>query len=376
MKVSSAQPTRAAASILGLLLVVLCVGCRNDASQRDAYIRELRLHEDRIYELQSNMSEYQQLLRCQRMENAKLREQLDEDGESLEAARLEEEADDIEQSLLDRPTSDDDDIGLPDVQLGEPDLPEVDLGEPEVLPGPDDDLSMRAGEGETQLASATVFAPPARPSEPAESCAIYAEQMPIEPSAAAGENGIGLMAIVEPLTATGGNGYFTGEVSLMLIDPVEGEDNWQLARWDYSPEEVESAWRDVSRRVLDLPLAVPTSAPRGRPLELWVRLIPTEGDRKILCSTSISLAEEVALLGVPVSGGESSTDPAARITTGWQAADDLTSPVAKKPQGPSTTWQAATRLPPPAVVRAEATDGEGSRESNVARRAPGWSPFR
>lgn len=375
MNLLIAQPARAAASILMLLAVVASSGCRNDASQRDAYIRELRLHEDRIYELQGNMSEYQQLLRCQRMENAKLREKL-ESGEKLEAELLEDEAEAAEESLLDRPRTYDDQPDLPDVDFGEPELPDVDLGTPEELPEVGDDLSMRTGEGETQLASATVFAPPPRPSEPAESCAIYAEQMPIEPSKAEAENSIGLMAIVEPLTSTGGNGYFAGEVSLMLIDPVAGEENWELARWDYSPEEVEAAWRDVSRRVMDLPLAVPSSVPRGRHLELWVRLIPTEGDRKILCSTTITLADKIALLGVPVSGGESSTDPTALVTSGWQAADDLSSPVTKKPQSNPNTWQTATRVPPPAVARAEAGDGQGSRASEVARRAPGWSPFR
>ncbi|WP_425395267.1 hypothetical protein [Aeoliella sp.] len=367
MKVSFAQFARPAASILVMLLLVLSAGCRNDASQRDAYIRELRLHEDRIYELQSNMSEYQQLLRCQRMENAQLREKL-ESGETLEAELLEDDVEDVERSLLDGPPDAEE---LPNVDFGVPDA-----GEPEGPPEASGDLSMRAGEGQTQLASATVFAPPPRPSTPAESCAIYAEQMPIEPSATSGENGIGLMAIVEPLTGTGANGYFAGEVSLMLIDPVAGEENWELARWDYTPEEVEAAWRDVSRRVLDLPLAVPSSAPRGRHLELWVRLIPTEGDRKILCSTTITLAEEIAMLGVPVSGGESSTDPTALVTSGWQAADDLSTPAAQPKKKSPSTWQAATRLPPPAIARAEAKDGRGSGTSDVARRAPGWSPFR
>lgn len=355
---------------------VSLVGCRNNASQRDAYIRDLRMHEDQIYELQDYMTEYQFLLREQRKENARLRKQLAE--QSSDDTVIEVEVD--EESLLDIPTDREEngDTILPNIDLGEP-VPSEEL---EQIPA--GDAGRRRGGSRTQLTSATatasdngaqsaVFEPPPRPTELATSCAMYAEQMPLEPNTEEGP-AIGLMAIVEPLTTDGSAGYFTGELSLMLVDPLAPDDEWEISRWDYTPEEVELAWRDHARRVLDLPLAVPSSAPLGRPLELWVRLISSEGDRKILCSTAVTLADPVGMVGVPVSGGASSTDPAITASSGWTAAEGFYGKPTKQPADEPATWQAATTLPPPAIARAEAE--EGQPRQRVAERAPEWSPFR
>lgn len=364
---------------LAVLAMLAGTGCRNDGSQRDAYIRELRLHEDQIYELQDCVNEYQAIVRQQRLENAHLREQIEGDGPPA-AERLDKPAAPGERSLLDRPAppAGGDDADLPEIELGEPDLPEIDLGEPV----PSDELGglgqgSRRDHSQTQLASATVYTPPARPTEPAASCALYAEQMPLEPTADGTDDSLGLMAIVEPMTAEGSAGDFTGEVSLMLVDPLASDDEWEIARWDYSPEEVEASWRDTSRRVLDLPVAVPAVAPRGRPLELWVRLLPQDeegqvGERKILCSTGVTLAEQVGLIGVPVSGGSSSTDPTAVVTSGWTAADQFGLSGKQPVESKAATWQTATTQPPAAIARATAT-GEATR---APRRPPAWSPFR
>lgn len=389
MKVSSAQPARWSASTLATRLCLVAMaasmlGCRNNASQRDAYIRDLRMQEDQIYELQDYMTEYQELLRQQRKENHRLRQRLEK--QSTGADGDDAQQDDDERSLLDRAvpidSSNSGDTQLPEIDLGEPDLPEIDLGEPlpsggaEELPAqPRDDLSHTTVDGQTQLASATVFTPPPRPTALADSCAIYAEQMPLEPNGEGEPSAIGLMAIVEPLTADGAAGYFIGEASLMLVDPLASDEEWELARWDYTPEEVEAAWRDHSRRVLDLPLAVPAATPRGRPLELWVRMMAAEGDRKILCSTAVTLIEPVAMIGAVVSGGQSSTDPDAQISSGWAAADQMKASKQEVAKTEPASWQAATTLPPPAVARAEAKE-RGGEQTTTAQRAPDWSPFR
>ncbi len=375
-------------------------GCRNQASQREAYIRDLRLHEDRIYELQDYMTEYQELLCEQRKENAKLRKQLAEQGgtedkrEVSDAAAADED-DPGESSLLDRArrSGGGADADLPAIDLGEPeDLPEIDIDAPDVdgdleqVPiGDLGELSRADRSQHTQLASANigsvrddirsaVFDPPPRPTERADSCAMYTEQMPIEPGSGDHGTTLGLMAIVEPLTTDGSAGYFTGELSLMLVDPLASDDEWEISRWDYAPEEVETAWRDHSRRVLDLPLAAPPGTPLGRPLELWIRMIPTQQDRKILCSTAITLTDTVGLIGVPVSGGANSTDPDFVVSSGWTAADELDMAKTKKPVAQASSWQAATTLPPPAVARATATGAD--KRQQTAKRAPEWSPFR
>lgn len=378
------------------IAVVVCVfvaaaGCRNNTSNQDAYIRELRLHEDHIYELQANVAEYQELLRCQRMENQQLRERLASGKAEVKQEKTKvKQLERIDRSLLDRPGRNRPapEPNLPQIDQGEPALPDIELGDP--VPGGEIDseieelpsgevaevevLSADERATNTRLASA-VFEPAPLPTEPADSCAIYAEQLPLEPgSANAVDNSIGMMAIVEPLTARGGNGYFAGQASLMLVDPLASDEQWELARWDYTAEEVEQAWRDKSRRVLDLPLAVPGSAPRGRPLELWVRLVAAEGDHKILCSTAVTLAEPVAMLGVPVSGGESSTDSNVRVTSGWAAADDFAEPQRMATKKTPATWQVATTVPPAAIAKAEAKDG--THTPRAAKRAEGWSPFR
>lgn len=364
--------------------VVLLVGCRNDASQRDAYLRDLRLHEDRIYELQDYMSEYQYLLRQQRIENAKLRKQLSEAAET-DAELVEDDLE--ERSLLDRALRDEErEDALPEIEMGEPDLPEIEMIEPEpgaaaepIPAGELEQLGERGNRQAMRLASATDranFEPLPRPTEVATSCAIYAEQTALESGEASDDTPIGLIAIVEPLTGEGSAGYFTGEASLMLVDPLAEDEEWELSRWDFSSEEVEVAWRDASRRVLDLPLAAPSGTPIGRPLELWVLLVPAEaeGDRKILCSTAVTLRDPVGLVGVPVSGGENSTDPAATVSSQWTASERMAADQTEDKARALTGWQTATTQPPAAV--AKALPSETAPPTRTAERAPDWSPFR
>src|SRR5690606_20411843 len=106
MKVPATQPLRTnsprhlpqVAVVVCLLLVPGLAGCRSDASQQDAYIRDLRMHEQQIYELQDYMTEYQELLRQQRKENAKLRDQLAQRAAPSGDALLDDEV--PERSLL------------------------------------------------------------------------------------------------------------------------------------------------------------------------------------------------------------------------------------------------------------------------------------
>ncbi len=360
--------------------IVLLVGCRNDASQRDAYLRDLRMHEDQIYELQDYMTEYQYLLRQQRIENAKLRKQLSEASEA-ETELIEDDLE--ERSLLDRALQNEErEDALPDIELGEPDLPEIEMMDPdaaaEPIPaGEPEELTEHGDQQTMQLTSATNgerFEPLPEPTEIATSCAIYAEQTALESGAASDDAPIGLIAIVEPLTGEGSAGYFTGKVSLMLVDPLAEDEEWEISRWDFTPEEVEVAWRDTSRRVLDLPLAAPAGTPIGRPLELWVRLVPTEGERKILCSTAVTLRDPIGLIGLSVSGGESPTDPSATVSSRWTSSTRMGEDRAEDEARGQTGWHTATIEPPAAV--AKATSRATPPPTRTAKRAPDWSPFR
>ncbi len=378
--------------LLALLSLFMATGCQKDVSQRDAYIRELRMQEDQIYELQDYMTEYQELLRRKRRENSRLQEQLasqsttapshrsasEEGGE-----RIDDDIDDDtdERSLLDRPgkaKTTDDETGIPKIDLGEPAMPEIDLGEPTT--GPEELPEIKARSGgvlrdrptavrqvsayvaveqdieEESVDTETLFTPPPVPIKLANSCALYAEQIPVEPNGQEKRSGAGLMVIVEPLTHEGSAGAFAGQVSLMLLDPIAGDNEKEIARWNFTPEEVEAAWRDASRRVLDLPIAAPATVPIGRPLELWVRLLPIQRDQKILTHTGIELVDPTRLIGVPVSGGGSSTLVGGRVSSGWTAADPLRSPIPSAQGKRPATWHPAALMPAAAVARAEALD--------------------
>ena len=368
------------------LLATVLVGCRHDASQRDAYIRELRMQEDEIYELEDYMTEYQHLLREQRKENAKLREKLKNQGSTGadEDDGLLEDEDAAGRSLLDPPGSrdpapaldPDDDAGLPDIDLGSPMVPDVDLGEPAPMPDNEplpleeiDDLSQLPFDQAARLASTrqTSLELPAVPDQPAVSCALYAEQLPTEAGADVATMGRGVMAIVEPLTDDGAAGAFAGEVSLMLVDPQANDDEWEIARWNFTAEEVEAAWRDKSRRVLDLPVAVPESAPLDRLLELWVRLTPTGEDRKMLCSTGLTLAADVQ--------AQANRHPVDRVTTDWAAANPLDINDSQQSSVVPARWTAsAMPMPKPVKMRAAEPRVETAQQVNGVPDA--WSPLR
>ena len=211
MKAGFDQSVRAASARQAVLLVGLMAaaltGCRHDASQRDAYIRELRMQEDEIYELQDYMSEYQHLLREQRRENAQLRAQLASQNSTakgksaerdLEQEEDEDEGDSGVRSLLDRPRrpvdepdgEELDEPEFPGIDLGDPAMPAIDFGDPApagelevVPPGEPEDLSQLPFDTATRLASSSIAEQLPVPTVAAESCAMYAEQLAGDPAA-------------------------------------------------------------------------------------------------------------------------------------------------------------------------------------------------
>lgn len=392
------------------MLVLVAVGCRNDGSQQDAYIRDLRMHEQQIYELQDYMTEYQELLRQQRKENARLREQL-----AARTNQIDDPADDdAGRSLLDGPTGipgqrpeplemeDQDDLGLPNVDPG---IPSVDPGIPSAEPGvPDSELGTpfeddpivpvprtlredetdgaeelppglgRAGAGRGRQARlesnvhGASFVGPVAAMQPATAVALYAEQISLEPVPGTGQQEIGLLAIVEPLTDTGAAGDFRGELSLMIVDPIAPADgDWEIARWDYTAEEVEQSWRTTARRVLDLPLAAPPETPVARPLELWIQMLPADGRERILARTMIELGPPVK----PTSGGPSAREPG--VASHWQAASQPY-PAKARETTAEGSWKPSKHLP---VAPLPSTPSEPIQLAQPpASAAPSWAPRR
>ncbi len=364
MEVFWPQPMCArAASFLAVgIALVVCAGCRNNNSQREVFVRELRQQEDEIYQLEDYLAEYQQIIKQNRAETAQLRNELAalrSESKTTTGRSSRDNQQPFGGSLRDRsptraPTSNGSNDAMPDIDLGDPVMPDIDLGEPvspeeRGVPGelPDGLQGVRRLPTRMRLASAEIdeseFVPPPLPVEPADSVAIYAEQAPTESQ---GDVAIGLLAIVEPLRRDGGAGAFRGQLSLMVRDPLDDEGP-ELARWDLTVEQVEAGWRDGSRRVLDFALAMPPETPVGRPLELWVRLVP-EGRDKLLSHTTIELSPQVNLVGIAASGGPVRLVAGAETSqTAWVAAapTDSEGDAIEAP-----TWKTASQSPPPAVT--------------------------
>ena len=83
---------------------------------------------------------------------------------------------------------------------------------------------------------------------------------------------------------------FAGTVALMLVDPSAGDTPRRVARWDFDRSEVAGAWRieaGADGPHLELPIQVPASIPTDHPLRLWVRLVDSNGTKR-LTSTAIA----------------------------------------------------------------------------------------
>jgi hypothetical protein len=85
------------------------------------------------------------------------------------------------------------------------------------------------------------------------------------------------------------DGTLVGEASLMLLVPDRPPDQQNLARWDFSAEEVQTAREDADDlRTMRFYLELPANTPIDRSTELWVRLVPRDGE-KLLAHTNIDL---------------------------------------------------------------------------------------
>ncbi len=376
MRARAARPLAVAIAI-----VVCAVGCRNNNSQREIFVRELRQQEDEIYQLEDYLAEYQQIIKQNRAENAKLRRELEElrgakkatgDGQRINELPFGGAAGDRSPTPASSPDRVNGDGEMPPIELGDPVMPDIDLGtpiSPEELnaPGelPEGLQGARRLPAAMQLASAesdnSEFIPPPLPVEPADSVALYAEQAPTESQ---GDVQIGLLAIVEPLRRDGGAGEFHGTLSLLVRDPLDDSEQPELARWDLSIEQVEEGWRDGNRRVLDFALAMPPETPVGRPLELWVRLQP-EGGEKLLSHTTIELSPPVNLVGVAASGGPVRLVANEETSqTAWVAAAPTDSE-GESIEAPA--WKTASQAPPAALA---------APPTQKPLMPPTWSPQR
>lgn len=168
-----------------------------------------------------------------------------------------------------------------------------------------------------------------------ESLEIQARQLPRHST---GEQQI--LVTVIPRSIRGEILDFVGSASLMLRDPRV---DLQIARWDYSMQEVKNAWSSNDDG-LNFVLILPGGVPQSRPLELWARLLDgsdsDDGSKKLLENISIRIAELEPIRLETLQASEQSTqEQAARLDADQVDQSDWSS-VQQSQQIIPTTWEA------------------------------------
>jgi hypothetical protein len=268
--------------VIGCLAAALVAGCKSGV-ERDVVQRQMRQQEDQIYALEDYLSEYQQLLCDARNENAMLKRQMVQGQfrETSSGGRAESV------NTLPSPSATPTTAPAPaepevDTNVTPPEVPPLDLETPSVPPLEDQSANEpeRVAQ-EIQPAAAEIEVV----SDPATDVVLRGEVV-LEDSQA----GPRVLLEVEPMTDAGKRADFFGRMSLLVLDPAARAKEQQLARWDFTPEELDAmAIPSASGTAYEFPLQLPADAPTDRPLELWVRLNPEDGE-KVLGRTTMDVS--------------------------------------------------------------------------------------
>jgi hypothetical protein len=290
----------------------LAAGCQSGA-QQDLVARELRMHEDQIYAMEDYITQYQQLVCKYRSENAALRRRLaDEyyDGGELPAPRQTPRAEsgqtappaDTSIESRDTPGREGEQPPSRDIEIELPDVPPLEDGtsnestSQEIIRAVHLEPAVNASAEATAVAEKPREIPIAKkPAGMARAQKIVdqSKTLPrLHGEVVASDSGGGPRLIVnvetaEELTVSG---TFDGEASLMLVAPGKPRGEQNLARWDFGKEDVEVAEQDSgNERTMRFYLELPADTPVDLSTELWVRLMPSNGD-KLLAHTGVDLA--------------------------------------------------------------------------------------
>jgi len=278
-----------------LLLGMAASGCRTNLS-RDLLEQELRMQEDKIYALQSEVEEYQQQLDACQLENQSLlkaRTTPAAQGGTLRRRRIEVD-EELDVPAGKAPPYD----GPPVISPPDPNVPD---GE-----SPDDESSSAEDADEFDAAPRSNMRLPSSTSEPGEHKTELPQfELPAGDEApgddkTAGDGSVrqitlnrkltggrnadgqpgdeGVMVVVEPLDSAGELLEAPGEVSVVLLDPAQEGEAARVARWDFTAEEAaEHLKRTPLGDGLHFDLRWPGGAPVNRLLNLYVRYKTAEG---------------------------------------------------------------------------------------------------
>jgi hypothetical protein len=328
------------AGLVGALLFMS--GCQSGA-QSDLVARELRMQEDKIYEQQDFLAQYQQLICKYRAENNTLKRMLAD--QAAPAAPLRRTTPSGEPaSAGGRPTPSEA-PPAPTAPATRPNEP-IDLQIPPLTPTPretprineqsasprDDNAAPSPVVGESvQLASHLAPATPIardvvwpiqpagenryelraalRTGDAAPTVASVAEvgeapkpdRVWLTGEVVPNESGGPRLAVdVTPLSGAGKAAPFAGELSLMILAPTSAGAPKNIARWDFPAGEVAAATGQTSGNphTMQFHLELPAETPLDRPVELWVRLKANDG-QKLLASVPIDFQRTTTFASVP-----------------------------------------------------------------------------
>jgi len=286
-----------------ILLIFLIAGCRSTGDM-DLIQRELRLQEDRIYELEDYIEQYQHMLEACEREKQRLERELGDDGRKPPAA---------ETVPPDAPAEGGIDIempGAPDVEFGTeftPGAPAADLpgttGKPDEKPAPSVPQQRRRPESEQpSTAPGPVLPEPGElPLPGADVKEGEVSKLVFVPSLTGvwrdGDR-TGLLALVEPQSVDGEIVLPAGEFSLMAVDPNGGGVQAPLGRWDFSAGQARTMWhRSEDGEGLYFELDWPGEPPQAESLRLYVRVLQAD-QAKVLGETEISTSDPINLQAV------------------------------------------------------------------------------
>ena len=307
----------ALAGLLLSLTAMLTAGCRS-GGENDLVARELRMQEDQLYAMEDYLTQYQQLLRKCRAENASLKCELDERSEELPepAARNRRRNGVREPSRLttppvvppvlpeadETPATSPENIQLPEVPPLEettdsnstlPDAESLHEDPHAVAELPSiesaDVQNVAAIETEADVAAAS-----SRRNLEQDAPATMDLATRISLDGEVVENAGGgsrLLVDVAPLTSDGEPASYFGGLSLMVLAPGNSGQPQSLARWDFSAEDAQAAIAETDHgRAMRFYLELPVDAAIDEPVQLWARLLPETGE-KLLAHADIDFQQ-------------------------------------------------------------------------------------
>jgi hypothetical protein len=326
--------------------LLCCPGCRSDAN-RELLERELRDHEDQIYELENQCESLHRQLEACRSENLK---RSGAAGETIEGR----------DSVPPRVS--------PPAEIS---VPKIDLGTPDSTPPlpPAKGPSNSSGRASSKSTSAQPASLTTEPSGPIERLAI--NRLMTGGHSFSGKPGDdGLLVVFAARDSAGRPTAAAGEVSIVAIDPQVSGPASRVARWDFAAPEVAAHYRQGPlANAFHFELLWPDRSPEHDELKLFVRLTTADSRR----------FEDNQTVRVRLAG---STD----ATTAWTKPEppQRWAP-APLPSGAQFDPDAATlapAVPPPAppIAKRDPEPNPPAPASDPTPRATsrprGWSPYR